>query len=161
MDQVNQDHNNNNRHLRTRLKIRVGTGKTTHGINYGHWEMNSRRLEEDRPYINHLTFPSFDGAPSKFESYRYEVTNLKYQCSAKDFKFLAPKLISQFTGQIKDDFKNIEMDISRFSQSDGIEKLLDFLKERLHITDCPFEVKAFEGIICRTERKSGESMKQV
>ena len=71
---------------------------------------------------------------------------------------LTPKLISHFSGQIKDDFRNIEMDISRFANAQGVEQLLSFLKERLHITDYSFEVKAFEGFFHSPDQKHGESM---
>ena len=108
--------------------------------------------------MKHLNFPTFDGTPNKFETYRYDALALKHQCSTKDYKFFAPKLISQFTGQIKDDFRNIDLDISRFANSEGIELLLLFLKERLHITDYSFEVKALKAFFRRTERRSGESM---
>ena len=74
------------------------TGWDWNGTQWQDWDMSwrsdSRRTEEDRPYINHRTFPQFDGAPNNCESYRWEVLNLKYQCTPRDFKFLAPKLIS-------------------------------------------------------------------
>ena len=104
-----------------------------------------------------MTFPTFDGTPTKFETYRYDALSLKHQCSAKDYKFLAPKLISHFSGQIKDDFRNIEMDISKFANAQGVEQLLSFLKERLHITDYSLEVKAFEGYFHSSDRRHGES----
>ena len=85
-----------------------------------------------------MTFPTFDGAPTKFETYRYDAMSLKHQCSTRDYKFLAPKLIFHFTGQNKDDFRNIEMDISRFANLHCVEQLLSYLKERLHITDLLF-----------------------
>ena len=60
----------------------------------------------DRPYLIHITFPSFDGATHKFDDYKYDVHQLRYQCGPNDYKFLAPKLIAQFQGALKDDFRN-------------------------------------------------------
>ena len=105
-----------------------------------------------------MNCPAFDGTPSKFESYQYAAKSLKSQSSPKDYKFLAPKLIASFTGQIKDNFRNIEMDISKFANPGGVEQLLSFLKERLHIPDYSFEVKVFEGFFHSSERKHGETM---
>ena len=82
----------------------VGHGGWT-GDNWSYWwyddSWNSATSwkpaddREDRPYLNHLTFPSCDGSPSKFDVYQYDVKSLKWQCSTKDLKFIAPKLISQ------------------------------------------------------------------
>ena len=71
---------------------------------------------------------------------------------------LHPKLISQFQGSLKDDFRNAVTDIKHFATDDGVEKLITYLKERLHITDYSYEVKAFEGYFKRPDRRNGDSM---
>ena len=62
--------------------------------NQGWWKRNDD--ERDRPYLSHLVFPAFDGKRQEYSTYKYDVMNLKSQCSAKDHKFLAPWLISHF-----------------------------------------------------------------
>ena len=98
------------------------------------------------------------GIRPKYEAYRYDMQTLKHQCGPRGYKFLAPKLIARFTGHIKDDFRNIEMGISRFTNPHGVEQLLSYLKERLHTSDYSFEVTVFEGFFHSTDRRFGESM---
>ena len=80
--------------------------------------------QQDRPNLNHVTFPSFDGAVSKFDAYQYDIKQIRWQCGPNGYKFIAPKLISQFQGSLKDDFRNAETDIEHFATDDGVEKLI-------------------------------------
>ena len=80
-------------------------------------------------------FPKFRWAVAKFDNYQYDIKQLRYQCGQNDYKFIAPKLNSQFQGALKDDFRNAQVDIETFHTDDGVDKLITYRKERLHITD--------------------------
>ena len=45
------------------------------------WKRNDD--ERDRPYLSHLVFPTFDGGRQEYSTYKYDVMNLKSQCSEK------------------------------------------------------------------------------
>ena len=98
----------------------------------------------ERPYISHLDFPKFDGRKEEFSNYQYSVLNLKSQCGPKDYKYLAPKLIANFTGAMSEDARAMELLGSDFLEEDGVEKLLTFIRKRLHITDLHLETDAFD-----------------
>ena len=49
--------------------------------NQGWWKRNDD--ERDRPYLSHLVFPTFDGKRQEYSTYKYDVMNLKSQCSEK------------------------------------------------------------------------------
>ena len=70
--------------------------------NQGRWDTNWK-ADNDRPFLSHLDFPSFNGNKDEFATYRYTVLNLKAQCGTQDYKYLAPRLISNFKGALKDD----------------------------------------------------------
>ena len=68
------------------------------------WSWKKSNWDEEkfeRPYISHLDFPKFDGKKEEFSNYQYAVLNLKSQCAPKDYKYLAPKLIANFTGAMR------------------------------------------------------------
>ena len=72
------------------------------------WETRED-TKRDRPYISHLEFPTFDGRKESYAAYRYQVMNLKSQCAPKDYKYLAPILISNFTGVMGEDARAMEL----------------------------------------------------
>ena len=84
--------------------------------------------------------------------------NLKSQCAPRDYKYLAPKLISNFTGSLSEDARAMELNGIHFQVDDGVEQLLDFLRKRLHITDLSLETEAFEIYFSRLARKKGETL---
>ena len=47
--------------------------------------------------------------------------NLKSQCAAKDYKYLAPKLISNFTGAMSEDARAMELHSTDYQVDDGVE----------------------------------------
>ena len=109
------------------------------------WESEWQPFEkEERPYISHLDFPKFDGKKESYPNYQYAVLNLKSQCAPKDYKYLAPKLIANFTGSMQEDARAMELLGQDFLVDDGVEQLLLFLWKRLHITDLNLETEAFE-----------------
>ena len=125
------------------------------------WRASDWKHEDakfDRPYISHLEFPKFDGRREEYSNYQYAVLNLKSQCAPKDYKYLAPKLISNFTGSMSEDARAMELLGSDFQVDDGVEKLLAFLRKRLHITDLNLETEAFERYFSQLARKKGETL---
>ena len=70
--------------------------------------------------------------------------NLKSQCAPKDYKYLAPKLIANFTGSMQDDARAMELLGEDFLNDDGVEQLLSFIRKRLHITELNLETEAVE-----------------
>ncbi len=112
----------------------------------------------DRPRISHLDFPKFDGRREEYSNYKYAVLNLKSQCVPRDYKYLAPKLIANFTGSMSDDAKAMELSATDFQVDDGVEKLLRFIRKRLHITDLNLETEAFEKYFAQLARKKGETL---
>ena len=124
------------------------------------WRSSSWNKDEkyDRPYISHLDFPKFNGKKEEFHNYQYAVLNLKSQCAPKDYKFLAPKLIANFTGSLEEDARAMELLGSDFQDDEGVEKLLDFLRKRLHITDLSLETEAFDKYFTHLARKKGETL---
>ena len=113
---------------------------------------------EDRPYISHLDFPKFDGRKEEYSNYQYAVMNLKSQCTTKDYKYLAPKLISNFTGSMSEDARAMELLGTDYQVHDGVERLLTFIRKRLHITDLGLETEAFEKYFTHLARKKGETL---
>ena len=101
--------------------------------------MENEGEKQDRPYISHLDFPKFDGKREEYSNYQYAVMNLKSQCAPKDFKYLAPKLIANFTGTMSEDARAVELLGSDYQVDDGVELLLAFIRRRLHITDLHLE----------------------
>ena len=110
----------------------------------GNWDKGDWKEKEERPYISHLEFPKFDGRKESYPNYQYDVLNLKAQCASKDYKYLAPKLIANFTGAMQEDARAMELLGRDFLIDDGVEQLLSFLRKRLHITDLNLETEAFE-----------------
>ena len=112
----------------------------------------------DRPYISHLVFPKFDGRREELSDYQYAVMNLKSQCVPRDDKYLAPELIANFTGSMRDDAKAMELNATDFQVDDGVEQLLRFIRKRLHITDLNLETEAFDKYFAQLARKKGETL---
>ena len=81
--------------------------------------------------------------------------NLKSQCAPRDHKYLAPRLISNFTGAMREDAMAMELHSSHYQVDDGVEKLLAFIRKRLHITDLSLETEAFENYFTQLARKTG------
>ena len=120
------------------------------------WSDNSDKF--DRPYISHLDFPKFDGRREEYSNYQYAVMNLKSQCAPRDYKYLAPKLISNFTGAMSEDARAMELLGSDYQVDDGVDQLLAFIRKRLHITDLNLETEAFEKYFTHLVRKKGETL---
>ena len=96
------------------------------------WRASDWKHEDakfDRPYISHLEFPKFDGRREEYSNYQYAVMNLKSQCAPRDYKYLAPKLISNFTGSMSEDARAMELQSSEFLVHDGVGKLRAFHSE--------------------------------
>ena len=83
--------------------------------------------------------------------------NLKSQCAAKDYTYLAPKLISNFTGAMSEDARAMELHSTDYQVDDGVEKLLAFIRKRLNITDLSMDVEAFERYFTKLARKKGDT----
>ena len=94
--------------------------------------------------VSHLEFPKFDGRTEAYASYKYQVMNLKSQCAPKDYKYLAPRLISNFTGDMSEDARAMELNGIDYQVEDGVEQLLALIRKRLHITGLNLEAEAFE-----------------
>ena len=122
------------------------------------WIKGDWKEKEERPYISHLDFPKFDGKKESYPNYQYVVLNLKSQCAPKDYKYLAPKLIANFTGSMQEDARAMELLGQDFLNDDGVEQLLLFLRKRLHITDLNLETEAFEKYFTHLARKKGETL---
>ena len=116
----------------------------------GRWKPSDR---EERPFLSHVDFPKFDGKKESYPNYQYAVLNLKSQCAPKDYKYLAPRLIANFTGSMQDDARAMELLGNDFLVDNGVELLLDFLKKRLHITELNLETEAFEKYFNHLARK--------
>jgi len=128
-------------------------------IGYGNNPWAFSPYEKDtKPYLSHIVFPSYDGTPSRFLQYRYEVTNLKSQCSPQDYKYLAPRLISNFRGSLQEDCQRMELKSGDYQTEDGIERLLKFIQKRINLTDYKFEQEAFEKYFHHISRTKGESI---
>ena len=65
------------------------------------WERDDD--DRDRPYLSHFAAPTFDGKKDNYAEYAYTVLNLKSQCGSKHHIYLAPRLISNFKGTMRDD----------------------------------------------------------
>ena len=90
----------------------------------GGWDHNWKEYHtRDRPYLSHLDFPKFDGRREGYADYRYQALNLKSQCSHRDHTYLAPKLISNFTGAMSDDARSMDINSSDYLVGDGVERL--------------------------------------
>ena len=55
--------------------------------------------------INENYVHKFDVRKEAYASYKYQVMNLKSQCAPTDYKYLAPKLISNFIIHTKEHFE--------------------------------------------------------
>ncbi len=84
--------------------------------------------------------------------------NLKSQCGPRDFKYLAPRLIANFTGAMSEDARAMEMLGTDYMVEDGVERLLAFIRKRIHITDLNLETDAFEKYFNHLTRKKGETL---
>ena len=133
-------------------------GMSSGWSSWPNWKSNNWKSNEDRPYISHLDFPKFDGRKEEYSNYQYAVMNLKSQCTPKDYKFLAPKLISNFTGSMSEDARAMELLGSDYQVHDGVERLLAFIRKRLHITNLGLETEAFEKYFTHLVRKRGETL---
>ena len=70
--------------------------------------------------------------------------NLKSQCAPRDYKYLAPRLISNFIGALSEDTRAMDIHSSDYQVDGGVGKLLALIRQRLHITDLNLETEAFE-----------------
>ena len=84
--------------------------------------------------------------------------NLKSQCSTKDHKYLAPRLISNFKGAMSDDARSMEFNAGDDLLPDGVEKLLAFIRKRLKIRDLDLETEAFDKYFNKMIRRNGETL---
>ena len=78
---------------------------------------------------------------------------MKSQCAPTDYKYIAPKLIANFTGSMREDARAMELLGQDYLADDGVERLLAFLRKRLHITDLQLETDAFEKYFKHIARK--------
>ena len=83
--------------------------------------------------------------------------NLKAQCAPQDYKYLAPRLISNFIGAMSEDARAMDLHRSDSQVDDGVEKLLALIRQRLHITDLNLETEAFEEYLHQLARAKGET----
>ena len=83
------------------------------------------------PRASQLTIPEYDGSKDKYLRYRLAVLDLRTQCNARDWKYVAPLLITKFTGSLKE----MDFDSVKYLGETGVEDLLDHLKERLEVPD--------------------------
>ena len=84
--------------------------------------------------------------------------NLKSQCSTKDHKYLAPRLISNFKGSMSGDARSMELNAAEYLGPDGVEKLLAFIRKRLNIRDLDLETEAFDRYFNKMTRQKGETL---
>ena len=59
---------------------------------------------------------------------------------------------------MSEDARAMELLGSDFLEEDGVEKLLTFIRKRLHITDLHLETDAFDKYFTHLARKKGESL---
>ena len=57
--------------------------------------------------------------------------NLKSQCAPKDYTYLAPKLISNFTGAMREDARAMELMGTDYQVDDGVDELLALIRKRV------------------------------
>ena len=81
--------------------------------------------------------------------------NLKSHCAPRDHTYLAPRLISNFTGAMSEDARAMDLQSSEYQVEDGVEKLLAFIRNRLHIIDLSLEAEAFENYFTQLARTKG------
>ena len=116
--------------------------------NQGRWEKNNWKDEEredrGRPYLSRLDFPSFNGNKEQFATYRYPVLDPKAHCGPKDHKYLAPRLISNFKGALKDGVISMGLNSSDYLVPDGIEKLFACLRKRLNSRELDLETDTYK-----------------
>ena len=84
--------------------------------------------------------------------------NLKSQCSVKDHKYLAPRLISNFKGAMSEDARSMELNAAGYMVLDGVEKLLEFIRKRLHTRDLDLESEVFDKYFNKMTRLKGETL---
>ena len=58
-------------------------------------------------------------------------------------RYLAPRLISNFTGTMSDDTHSIELNAGDYLVDDGVELLLNFIRTRRNIRDLDLGTEAF------------------
>ena len=102
--------------------------------------------------------PTFDGRKEEYANSTYQVLNLKSPCGPRDYNFLAPRLIANFTGTMSDDARAIELLGTDCMTDDGVEQRLAFIRKRLHITDLSLETEAFDKYFNQLARKIGETL---
>ena len=100
----------------------------TQNWNWYGWNYTPKTTHEPHPYISHLTFPDYNGSADGYFKYRYQVMNLKSQCSESDYKYLAPKVIAKFKGPLLEDVQRMGLNANDDRTKDGIEKLPAFLQ---------------------------------
>ena len=76
---------------------------TDRGWQSGWW---SESQSWQRPYLSHITFPSFDGNAQDFAKYKYEARGLRNQCSPNDYRYLVPQLVAQLKDPLKTSLVN-------------------------------------------------------
>ena len=59
---------------------------------------------------------------------------------------------------MSDDAKAMELRAGDYQVDDGVEKLLTFIKKRLHITDLSLETEAFDRYFNKLIRRRGETL---
>ena len=87
--------------------------------------------------------------------------NLKSHCVLTYCKYLAPTLISNFTGAMSADARAMEFLGTDYQVEDGVELLLACIRNRLHITDMNLETESFDNYFIHLaqtkERHSGSA----
>ena len=76
----------------------------------------------------------------------------------KDHKYLAPRLISNFKGSLKEDVLTMELDANEYLVPVAIEKLLAFLKKRLNIRELDMETDTFKKYLNDMMIRRGETL---
>ena len=100
------------------------------------------------PRAPQLTIPEYDGSKDKYLRYRLAVLDLRTQCNARDWKYVAPLLITKFAGSLKE----MDFDSTKYLGETGVEDLLDHLKERLEVPDLRTECDALRALASTNER---------
>ena len=72
-----------------------------------------------------------------------------------------PRLISNFTGAMRDDARSVDLQSSDYQVDNGVEKLLSLIRQRLHITDINLETEALYKYFNQLARKKGETFMNI
>ena len=84
--------------------------------------------------------------------------NLQSQCGPRDYTFLAPRRIANSTGTMSDDARAMELLGTEYMIDGGVERLIAFIRGRIHITYLSLETEAFGKYFNQLARKKGDTL---